>query len=126
MIQNPKRKITTEEIDHETYLACSVLPECIGPRRWYLWSIQQAAIVLCLAGMSLWKIAERVLAHPDTVRRWWSRLRTSFPEQSFHLRSHCGRWGVHQTVKSFWRAVLAEVSLARAMRLLNGFGVCVP
>lgn len=27
---------------HQT---CSTLPECIAPRRWYLWSIQQAVLV---------------------------------------------------------------------------------
>ena len=29
---------------------CSQLPECIPPRRWYLWSIQQTAILLVLMG----------------------------------------------------------------------------
>lgn len=24
---------------------CSTLPECIAPRRWYLWSIQQAVLI---------------------------------------------------------------------------------
>lgn len=105
---------------------CSVLPECIAPRRCSLWVIQQTAIVLRLAGMSFAKIAERIVPHADTVWRWWSRLRKGFAEHSFHLRSHCSRWGVHQTVKSLWQAVLAECSLAQAMRFLNTSGVCVP
>ena len=29
---------------------CSTFPECIPPRRWYLWHIQQAAILSVLMG----------------------------------------------------------------------------
>ena len=32
---------------------CSVLPECIPPRRWYLWDIQQVALLLLLSEESL-------------------------------------------------------------------------
>lgn len=105
---------------------CSVLPECIAPRRWYVWVTQQTAIIWYLAGTSFRKIAEKIVPHADTVWRWWSRLRIVSAEHAFHLRSHCSRWGVHQTVKSFWQAVLAECSLAKAMRLLNESDVCVP
>lgn len=105
---------------------CSVLPECIPPRRWYLWSIQQAAMVLWLAGISIEKVAEQVLPSADTIWRWWSRLRARFPEHGFHLRRHFARWGVHQSITSLWRAVLAELSLAQAMFLLHESGVFVP
>ncbi len=46
---------------HDCLHTCSVLPECIAPRRWYPWSVQQLAIVLYLAGTSFRKIAERML-----------------------------------------------------------------
>jgi hypothetical protein len=36
---------------------CSVLPECIPPRRWYLWATQQMVLSLVLLGISYRKIA---------------------------------------------------------------------
>ena len=105
---------------------CSALPECVPPRRWYLWSIQQAAMVLLLAGISIEKVAEQVLPSAHTIWRWWVRLRACFPEHGFHLRRHFARWGVHQSVTSLWRAVLTELSLAQAMLLLHESGVFVP
>ncbi|MGH8475648.1 MAG: hypothetical protein ACRER2_07740 [Methylococcales bacterium] len=86
----------------------------------------QVAIVFYLAGTSFRKIAEKLLPHADTVWRWWSRLRTGFPEQAFHLRRHFPKCGFHQRVESLWSAVLAEFSFAQAMRLLNESGVGVP
>jgi hypothetical protein len=35
---------------------CSVLPECIPPRRWYLWSMQYVVLLLVLSGMSYQEI----------------------------------------------------------------------
>jgi hypothetical protein len=103
-----------------------MLPECIAPRRWYLWVMQQTAIVLYLAGTSFRMIAEKIVPHADTVWRWWKCLRSRFAEQAFYLRNHCSRWGVSQSVQAFWQTVLDECSLAKAMRILNESGVCVP
>lgn len=83
-------------------------------------------MVLHLAGMSFQKIAEKMLAHADTVRGWWKRLCTGFAEHALHLRKRCSRWGVHQTVKSFWQAVVSEGSLAQAMGVLHASGVSAP
>lgn len=105
---------------------CSALPECIPPRRWYLWSIQQAAMVLWLAGFSIARAAEQVLVSADTVWRWRSRLRAGFPEHGFHLRRHFAQWGFCQSAKALWRGVLAQISLSQAMRLLHHSGVVVP
>ena len=38
---------------------CSALPECIPPRRWYLWDEQQTALLLLLAGNSLSACAKK-------------------------------------------------------------------
>ncbi len=35
---------------------CSVLPECISPRRWYLWATQQTVLLYIIAGKSLREI----------------------------------------------------------------------
>lgn len=105
---------------------CSALPECIPPRRWFLWSIQQAAIVLWLAGVSVEKAAELVVPSADTIWRWWSRLHACFSEHGFHLCRHFAKWGVYQSAKALWRAVLAELSLSQAMCLLHQSGVIVP
>ena len=34
-------------------VTCSALPECIPSHRWYLWDVQQQALLLYLAGLSL-------------------------------------------------------------------------
>jgi hypothetical protein len=105
---------------------CSALPECIPPRRWYLWSTQQAAMVLCLADGSIEQVAQKVRPSANTIWRWWSRLRRGFCQHAFHLRRHFAQWGVHQSVQALWRAVLAELSLSQAMRLLHASGVLIP
>jgi len=46
----------------------SRLPQCIAPRRWYDWAVQQ--IVLALAGVSVRACAQRVGVGRHTVRRW--------------------------------------------------------
>lgn len=35
------------------YRTCSRLPECVPPRRWYLWAVQQAVLGLICAGHSV-------------------------------------------------------------------------
>ena len=50
---------------------CSRLPSCIAPRRWYLWSVQQAVLLCLLSGISLEECATK-WAHlgpaPSTMR----------------------------------------------------------
>jgi len=91
---------------------CSVLPECIPPTRWYLWEVQQVALLFLLAGKSAYAIAKELTPSRHTISRWFIR----FKEQ-FHL---------HKDVLCFWQMCLNEVSLATAMRLCHVTGVFVP
>src|SRR5687767_7978814 len=68
---------------------CSVLPSCLPPRRWYLFSVQQAVLVLLLSGVSLRRCADIVgtLWGParSTMRRWRLGLEARHAQFSFHL-----------------------------------------
>jgi transposase-like protein len=106
---------------------CSTLPECLPPRRWYLWVVPQALVLLLCAGGSL-AAASRVLAPSEaTLGRWWRRLRARFPEQVFALRHRYPDLGrVPEEPLSFWRACLASMTFAHAMGCLHQGGIAIP
>lgn len=98
---------------------CSRLPACIAPRRWYGWAVQQAVLVLLLAGASLHQCARSSGRDRRTVRRWCDWLGERGEQFAFFLR---GRWpelGRMADFESFWRNVIDEVSLQQAMVLLD-------
>jgi hypothetical protein len=98
----------------------SILPECIPPRRWYLWAIQQVACSLVIAGHSLRLIAKKLQPSRSTIRRWRTRFREMFNMHLFHLCSRfpeLGRSACSMTL--FWEACLSQMSLARAMFWIN-------
>ena len=102
---------------------CSVLPECIAPRRHYLWSIQQAVLLLLLTG----KLdAEQDRPHVRTVWRWWARLKACFDLHRYHLVDHDSRFGQYTSVADFWLFCLLHGSLSKAMLAFHQRGVCVP
>lgn len=108
---------------HKTF---SVLPECLPPRRWYLWEVQQVALMLALAGVSFRAIENKIAPSRRTIRRWLNR----FKEQiHFHKDILCGRFielGRTFDFAAFWRTCLNTTSLAEAMRLCHASGVPVP
>lgn len=105
---------------------CSVLPECISPRRWYLWSIQEEVLKLSLQGMSCQSIAQRCSPSRWTISRWLRRLRERFIEHTSHLRSVFSELGRTTDFESFWPACLKLVDLSAAMVILNNARVIVP
>jgi transposase-like protein len=105
---------------------CSVLPECIPPRRWYLWAIQQIVLTLRLAGCSIRHISERVLPCRRTIQRWQARWKERFALHSFHLRNRIPDLGRYPELQTFWQACLLHVPLSSAMLLLNEREVVVP
>lgn len=105
---------------------CSVLPECIPPRRWYLWSIQQAALLWVLQGGSFSQAARTHQPSRRTIRRWVQRLAEHFELHAFHLRSQLAQLGRFEQLKDFWSACFDHFSLAQAMYLLNQSGVLIP
>ena len=105
---------------------CSRLPSCIPPRRWYLWRIQQAALILILSGSSLRAVTQQFKPGRRTIGRWWHWLHAQYTQYSFHLRNRFPELGRHASRTTFWSACLKLMSLADAMAWLDRDGVIVP
>lgn len=105
---------------------CSVLPECIPSRRWYLWDIQQLAVVLWLTGTSLCAIEKALAPSRQTVRRWVGRFTERFRWHADALRGYWAALGRASGLKDFWRMAFTCLSLAEAMRLCWVAGVFIP
>ncbi len=93
---------------------CSRLPACIAPGRWWDWAVQQAVLVLLLAGMSLHGCARTNGRDRHTVRRWRDWLQARSEQFAFCLRSRWPELGRAGDFASFWRHVIAELSLQQA------------
>lgn len=107
--------------------SCSVLPECIPPRRWYLWIVQQAVLLLLCFGCSKRNIASRLPPSRSTIRRWECRLIEMFKIHTFHLCSRfleLGRYLI--SLFTFWDVCLKQMPLARAMYWIHHAGGVVP
>jgi hypothetical protein len=107
-------------------MTCSRLPECVPPRRWYLWSIQQAMLVVVLAGASLRAASRPGPASRRTLGRWWRWLQGRFVVHSFHLRRVWLALGRHAEAVTFWSAALAQRGLGAWMGVLDALGEVVP
>ena len=105
---------------------CSRLPECIAPRRWYGWVVQQLALQLLLVGCSLQRCSAWVGLDRRTVRRWWQWLKTRSDEFAFVLRSRLAALGRAVDFRSFWCQCLERLTLGEAMGWLDRNGVVVP
>jgi len=112
----------------ECRCTCSVLPECIPPRSWYLWEVRQVIFLLLLAGTSLSRThaSNGSRASRKTIKRWWRRFHDSFLTHSFHLRLRFPCLGRRQQFAEFWRILLGLHPLSSAMCLLHHEGVLVP
>lgn len=104
-------------------LSCSVLPECIPPRRWYMWSIQQMLLVQVLSG-SLG--VNQSLPHVRTTWRWWARLRDRFKRHQFKLASLILALGRHDSATDFWHDCLSRWHLSTAMLFIQQSGEVIP
>jgi transposase-like protein len=105
---------------------CSVLPECLPPLRWHLWAIQQAALVLLLAGKSLRAIAQEISPSRRTIGRWMNRFKEQFRLHKDVLCHHVTDLGRTTGFTDFWQACLGQISLAQAMRLCHVAGATIP
>ena len=105
---------------------CSSLPECIAPQRWYLWSVQQAALMLILTGKSLAKIAKELKLGRHTVSRWIARCKERFRLHYDVLCNHFAELGRTADFTEFWQRCCNKIRLSRAMYLCNISGVNVP
>jgi len=105
---------------------CSALPECIPPRRWYLWEIQQSVLLLILAGKTIYAIAKDSILSRHTVSRWISRFKEQFALHKFTLSQHFVDLGRTINFTDFWQNCLRNISLAQAMRICHVTGVNIP
>ena len=98
---------------------CSRLPVCVAPRRWYDWRVQQQALrALAVAGSV--RAAARVAGvGRHTVRRWRDWLTRRAAVLAFHLASRFPDWARVPDLKTFWREILVERSLAEVMTVLD-------
>ena len=104
----------------------SVLPECIPPRRWYLWDLQQAIFLTILAGQSLYAAAQSVIPSYHTIHRWIRRFKDRFQCHKETLIQAVSSLGITQSFIDFWQAVLHLFSLGHAMRLCHVAGILIP
>ena len=105
---------------------CSVLPECIPPRRWYLWEVQQAVFLLWLSGMRIYSIAKKSAPSRHTISRWVNRFKEQF---HLHKDALCNQFiDLGRTVdfKDFWQTFLKEKLLSHGMRICHAAGLVVP
>jgi Domain of unknown function (DUF6431) len=105
---------------------CSTLPECVPPRRWYLWQVQQAALVLMLSASSLLAASTQLVPSRKTLRRWRLQLKARFEEHAFCLRGRSPELGRATGFASFWQACLERIPLSRAMIWVQQHGVVMP
>lgn len=104
---------------------CSVLPECIPPRRWYLWEMQQVALLLILSGKSFYAVAKEIMPSRYTLARWIARFKEQFNLHKDALCGHFVELGRTVDFTAFWQTCLKQMSLSCAMRLCHVAGVSV-
>lgn len=109
---------------------CSVLPECIPPRRWYLWIKQQKILLQLLLGGSL-NAAHQSQAPPcrpsrSTIKRWWHSLQEQFQQQRDALCAHLGALAKKIDFTAFWSHCLEHIALSKAMLICHQSGVIIP
>ena len=105
---------------------CSRLPECLPPRRWYQWVVQQALLTARLMGESLRKAAGRITVARQTGRRWWGWLQAKSDQFAFYLKDRFPDLGRTVDLSDFWGRFLADHSLSSAMVMIDQQGVIVP
>lgn len=95
---------------------CSRLPECIPPRRWYLWSVQQRVLQQRIDGTPA-----QLASTPDrrTAVRWWNWLQERGENFAFRLRARFADLGRAVDSDGFWLQVFERLGLSQAMFWLD-------
>jgi transposase-like protein len=104
----------------------SALPECIPPRRWYLWESQQEAIVLFLLLNSARHVEQQIKPSRQTIKRWISWLLVQFKAHKDALCTWFPSLGLFTEPAGFWKHVFDKLPLSTAMRLCHVSGVSIP
>jgi hypothetical protein len=95
------------------------VPECIAPRRWYDWTVQQVVLRVQAEQGSLHAAARAGQVDRRTARRWSAWLAARGEVFAFHLRGRFPDWGRAGDSDAFWRVNLAERSLPTLMTWLD-------
>lgn len=88
--------------------------------------MQQLALALVSAGVSLREAARRLKPARRTLSRWLARFRACFARHAFALRAQLPALGRTADFADFWRACLARLPLSEAMVQVLRTGVAVP
>jgi transposase-like protein len=105
----------------------SVLPECIPPRRWYLWEVQQTVLQLFVTfGHSAYAIAKVSTPSYKTISRWLARFKEQFPLHKDTLSSQFNELARTSGFSAFWQACLKKMTLGAAMRFCHVAEVVIP
>jgi len=94
-------------------------PECIAPRRWYDWSVQQNALSARLDGRPVGGGGDDGQPAVRSTGRWWAWLQARGPIFAFSLRCRFRELGRASDFTGFWRQVFATLGLPRAMAWLD-------
>jgi transposase-like protein len=110
---------------------CSVLPECIPPRRWYVWEVQQNVIQKYLDGDGWNEISAEMGISISTCKRWCKWFLDKYNIYAAVLKNVAGNLGEilrdsADDFKIFWQKCFTNISLDRAMLLCHQSGVGTP
>ncbi|HEV8052447.1 MAG TPA: DUF6431 domain-containing protein [Parachlamydiaceae bacterium] len=105
---------------------CSVLPECIPPRRWYIWKTQEYCLIACFNGDSVSEIARQFSPSRQTIMRWLHWVFDRFRDFRPDLMSRFPVLGYESEAFGWWKTLLQKISLSMAMVVLNSVGINVP
>jgi hypothetical protein len=101
------------------------LPECIAPKRWYLWKEQEDCLKACFNGVSTLSIAKQLLPSRQTIRRWVKWTFDRFKEFRPELQSRFSILGYESELFGWWKKLLETIRLSGAMLILNRLGINV-
>jgi len=105
---------------------CSRLPQCISPRRWYLWAVQQKVLLGLLCGLSLNHISNLLLPARSTLKRWWQWLSQRSKQFQFCLVTTFPELLCYSQWSDYWREGMTRYSLSRLMLTLDRQEIAVP
>jgi hypothetical protein len=103
-----------------------IIPECIPPRRWYLWQKQQKVILLFLSGMAIRSIAKKATPGRSTINRWISWIQDRYRKHKDVICNHFPNFGLNNNYEDFWKACFKEMTLSKAMYLCYASGISIP
>lgn len=104
----------------------SALPECIPPRRWYLWDMQSIALLLYLAGNTISAIESEIIPSRQTISRWIKRFQEQYRLYKDVLCGHFIELAQTNSMAAFWQNTLKIINLGEALRLCHVAGVVIP